>query len=123
MDGGDERRRKFDLTPENVRAVRSFVYEMALKSGADPDAAALVASELAANAVIHANTDFEVRVPEHDEAFRVEIVNDAPEMIVALRDPSDHSGRGLHIVDALAQRWGTETTGAQKIVWFELPTG
>jgi anti-sigma regulatory factor (Ser/Thr protein kinase) len=95
---------------------------MAVKSGADPDAAALVASELATNAVIHANTDFEVRVPEHDTAFRVEIVNDAPEMIVALRDPTDHSGRGLHIVDALTQSWGTETTSDQKIVWFELPT-
>jgi anti-sigma regulatory factor (Ser/Thr protein kinase) len=123
MDVDDDRRRKFDLTPENVRAVRSFVREIAVKSGADPDAAAVLASELAANAVVHANTDFEVHVPERDEAFRVEVINDAPEIIVALRDPSDDSGRGLHIVDALAQRWGTESTADQKIVWFELPTG
>ena len=94
---------------------------MAVKSGADPDAAALVASELATNAVVHANTAFEVRIPEHAEAFRVEVVNDAPEMIVALREPAAESGRGLHIVDALAQSWGTEVTDDQKIVWFELP--
>ena len=56
------------------------------------------------------------------EAFRVEVVNDAPEMIVSLKDPSDESGRGLHIVNALALRWGTDVMEREKVVWFELPT-
>ena len=96
--------------------------ELANEAGADPEAAALLASELAANAVIHANSAFEVRVGEDSEAFRVEIVNDAPEMIVALEEPSDETGRGLHIVDALARRWGTDVMDREKVVWFELPT-
>jgi hypothetical protein len=61
-------------------------------------------------------------VADDSEAFRVEIVNDAPEMIVALKEPSEGSGRGLHIVNALALRWGTDVMDRQKVVWFELPT-
>jgi anti-sigma regulatory factor (Ser/Thr protein kinase) len=117
-----QRRRNFELAPESVRAVRSFVRELADDAGADADAAALLASELAANALIHANSGFEVRIPENGEAFRVEIVNDAPEMLVALREPTDESGRGLHIVNTLARRWGTEVKESEKVVWFELPT-
>jgi len=95
---------------------------MASQSGADPDVAALLASELAANAVVHANSVFEVRVRTDGDVFRVEIVNDAPEMIAALKEPSEESGRGLHIVDALSKRWGTEADDHEKAVWFELPT-
>ena len=117
-----QRRRTFDLHPESVRAARAFVRELADGAGADAEAAALLASELAANAVIHANSAFEVRVTENGEALRVEIVNDAPEMLAALQEPSDGSGRGLHIVDALASRWGTDVMEREKVVWFELPT-
>ena len=96
--------------------------ELAKDAGADPEVAALLASELAANAVVHARSDFEVRVSDDGEAFRVEVVNDAPEMIVSLKDTSDESGRGLHIVNALALRWGTDVMEREKVVWFELPT-
>ena len=96
--------------------------ELASRSGADADSAELLASELATNAVIHADTAFEVRVGNDGQTFRVEVVNDAPEMVAAMRQPSDGSGRGLHIVDAIAQRWGTDVVGAAKVVWFELPT-
>jgi anti-sigma regulatory factor (Ser/Thr protein kinase) len=122
VNGGSERRRTFDLDPHSVAAVRSFVSDHASQFGADPDTAALLASELASNAVLHANSHFEVRLPADGQVFRVEVVNDAPEMIAAMRDPSDTSGRGLHIVDGLSQRWGTDVVGSQKIVWFELPT-
>ena len=119
---GTERRQAFDLDPTSIRAVRSFVRAMAVQSGADPDAAALLATELAANAVVHANTDFEVRIPERVEVFRVEVVNDVPEMLAALKEPSVEGGRGLHIVDALSTCWGSEVRGAEKVVWFELGT-
>ena len=102
--------------------MRSFVQELATDAGADAEAAALLASELAANAVVHANSAFEVRVAQDREVLRVEVVNDAPEMVAALQDPSDGSGRGLQIVDALARRWGTDVMDREKVVWFELPT-
>jgi anti-sigma regulatory factor (Ser/Thr protein kinase) len=105
-----------------VREVRSFVWELARDAGADADAAALLSSELATNAVVHANTTFEVRAAQDAEVFRVEFVNDSPEMIAALREPSEQGGRGLHIVDTLARAWGTEVMDGQKVVWFELAT-
>ena len=58
-----------------------------------------------------------------DEVFRVEVVNDAPEMIAALTKPTTDGGRGLHIVEALTQRWGSEVHDDSKVVWFELATG
>jgi len=121
--GADNRRRNFDPPPESVWAARSFVEDLAHDAGADEQTAALLASELAANAVLHADSSFEVRVPENAKAFRVEIVNDAPEMLAAMREASDRGGgRGLHIVDALALRWGTDVMEREKVVWFELPT-
>jgi anti-sigma regulatory factor (Ser/Thr protein kinase) len=122
MGEGIRRHRSFDRRPESVRAARSFVRELAREAGADADDAALLASELAANAVLHANCGFEVRVPKNGDAFRVEVANDAPEMVAALREPTEEGGRGLHIVDALAQRWGVDTDHREKVVWFELPT-
>ena len=118
-----QRRRDFDLQPESIRAVRSFVRDLANDAGADAEVAELLASELATNAVLHASSDFEVRVAHDGGTFRVEVVDDAPEMIVSLKDPSEESGRGLHIVNALARRWGTDVMGREKVVWFELPTG
>jgi anti-sigma regulatory factor (Ser/Thr protein kinase) len=117
-----QRRRSFDRTLQSVREVRAFVGGHASDARADADAAALLASELATNAVMHANSPFEVWVAEDSEVFRVEFVNDAPEMIAALREPSEQGGRGLHIVDTLARAWGTEVMDGQKVVWFELPT-
>ena len=109
----------FRPTPESVAAVREFVREV-IADEFDPDAASIVASELATNAVRHANTDFEVRVSRIGRRTRVEVINDAPEMIAAIREPSGETGRGLHIVDALATRWGAAVRDRGKVVWFEL---
>jgi anti-sigma regulatory factor (Ser/Thr protein kinase) len=109
-----QRRRNFGLQPESVRAVRSFVRQLANDAGADAEAAALLASELAANAVLHANSEFEVRVANDGGAFRVEIVDDAPEMIVAFQEPSDEGGRGLRIVNGLALRLEYRRDGASE---------
>jgi hypothetical protein len=64
-----------------------------------------------------------VRVAADSDALRVEVVNDAPEMVAAIREPSVEGGRGLHIVDALACRWGVDVRDDEKVVWFELQTG
>ena len=117
-----QQQRNYDVQRDSVRAVRLFVRELANDAGADADAAELLASELATNAVMHANTTFEVRVADDGETFRVEIINDAPEMVAAMHEPSDGGGRGLHIVNTVAQRWGTHSLGGSKVVWFELPT-
>jgi hypothetical protein len=51
---------------------------------------------------------------------RIEVINDAPELLLIKKDPSENGGRGLDILDGFAQDWGVETRSDQKIVWFEL---
>jgi hypothetical protein len=37
--------------------------------------------------------------------------------------PAARSGRGLHLVGALARAWGVEPSADGKTVWAELPLG
>jgi anti-sigma regulatory factor (Ser/Thr protein kinase) len=79
----------------------------------------LVASELATNAVLHAETPFEVSVVL-DGHLRVEVSDDDPTLPrPRLVTTDDIAGRGLHIVSELARRWGATPTGTGKTVWAE----
>ena len=65
-----------------------------------------------------------VRLTHGDGRLRVEVIDGSerpPDLRVAT--PDAESGRGLFIVQALADRWGHEVveTGG-KTVWFELRT-
>jgi anti-sigma regulatory factor (Ser/Thr protein kinase) len=115
--------RTFGARATSVAGARRFVV-YALE-GVDTDIAVveLLTAELAANAVLHADSEFRVRVLEGSRSVRVEIVNDKPELLLSLKAPSDEGGRGLHILTTLAQDWGTESSRDEKVVWFEVPTG
>ena len=117
-----EQYRRFDVRPQSVRDARMFVRDFADAAGADADAAELLASELATNAVRHARTSYEVRMDNHAGVLRVEVVNDAPELLLAMRAPTAEGGRGIAIVENVSQDWGTLSHGGEKVVWFELPT-
>jgi anti-sigma regulatory factor (Ser/Thr protein kinase) len=120
MDMADEHR-AFEPRTDSVREARRFIRESVGKAGGDADAAELLTAELAANAVLHAQSRYEVRLCRRDGAIRVEVVNDKPEMIAHLVQASGEGGRGLAIVNELASAWGVETAEDQKIIWFELP--
>ena len=65
--------------------------------------------------VVTAGDRDSVRIEVHDDAF------EPPRM--GSFDPDATSGRGLALVDAMADRWGVEPDGpAQrgKRIWFEL---
>ena len=83
----------------------------------------VVVSELAANAVHHAGTPFEVRLTI-GSTVRIEVC-DGSAVPPVMRDVDVHqiSGRGLVIVDRFADRWGYETGGGGKAVWAELDGG
>ena len=80
----------------------------------------VVVSELSANAVQHARTRFSV-VLRHADGVLFVGVRDASPALPVLRQVANGatSGRGLALVDVLADRWGSEVFGAGKIVWAE----
>jgi anti-sigma regulatory factor (Ser/Thr protein kinase) len=110
----------FLARPESVTEARRFVTEVLADSDVDGGDAETLTAEVAANAVRHANTDFRVRIQCGPEGVRIEIVNDAPELLLIKKEPSIDGGRGLHILDRLAQDWGVESTPEEKVVWFEV---
>lgn len=84
--------------------------------------AALLASELAANAVRHAvGSGYAVAVSASAKLVLVEVFDAEPQLPV-IREP-DHVreyGRGLATVAALATDWGAFRCGAGKCAWFTL---
>jgi anti-sigma regulatory factor (Ser/Thr protein kinase) len=114
--------RMFPAHGSSVGAARRFVRELLSVVPTDQSAAELLVSELATNAVEHGRSAFEVRVDIRSSIVRVAVVNDAPELLVAVTEqPSEAGGFGLNLVEALAPLWGTESTADTKTVWFELP--
>ncbi|WP_328879186.1 ATP-binding protein [Streptomyces sp. NBC_00299] len=81
----------------------------------------LLASELIANAVLHSAAPCDVAVTRTDERLRVEVTDANPSLPrVVEAGPSDESGRGLLLVGALADAWGTQPESWGKTTWFEI---
>lgn len=112
---------------DDIHAARIRISELALDIGMDPDGAAdaaLLASELMANALLHSGMPRpRVRLHVIDDGLRVAVTDTGHRLpVVPPRDPSRVGGNGLRIVDALAPAWGTEVhDGLGKTVWFTLP--
>ncbi|MFG2524374.1 ATP-binding protein [Streptomyces sp. NPDC048527] len=92
------------------------------------DAAEHVVAELAANAVAHARLpgrDFLVVLSADVHVLRIEVTDtrgdSLPPLIPQPPAPESESGRGLFLVEALADRWGVaEGPVPRKTVWAEL---
>lgn len=90
------------------------------------DAAALCASELATNAILHCRSPFTVAVRAIPAGVRVDVQDDRPDRLPAQLPPgvdplaSGTTGRGLKLVSAMSNRWGYFTTDVAKTVWVEL---
>ncbi|MFJ3134706.1 SpoIIE family protein phosphatase [Streptomyces sp. NPDC086843] len=125
------------LAPGSARALlRKALTEWAqlappgadLLTGRVGDDAALVASELVTNAVVHAGTEVHLtcRLEEDTGALVVEVADHHP-----ARAPQDGApeapahdtpeyGRGLRLVAALAESWGITYRPGTKTVWARL---
>lgn len=114
----------FAAEPVSVPAVRRFIRWCCETVGGDPDACELLASELATNAVNHANTPFRVTFAAlRGQPVRVEVRDWSlrlPEPRAA--DLDDAGGRGFELVDALAAEWHIDVNeaGGYKVVCFTL---
>ena len=87
------------------------------------DPVELLVSELVTNAVSHVGAGVRLRVERLPAGVRVRVFDDGDASVPTPRHrvpPDAPTGRGLLIVDNLADRWGVEATDAGKQVWFEL---
>ena len=115
--------RAFDPGLEAPGAARRFVVGAVDGLGFPhvADDAALVASELATNAVKHARSHFVVVVAPEGDGVRISVRDSVP-VVPEAREatPLDTTGRGIHLVSRLADLWGADLLSGGKVVWARL---
>ncbi|MGY2083689.1 ATP-binding protein [Blastococcus sp. SYSU DS0539] len=116
-----------DLPPvaASVPAARRLVRQLLRSWGArqDADDAALLVTELVANVVDHVGGSacLTLEATFSDDWLRLAVVDCSstrPEVLDL--SPDRPRGRGMLMVEALADRWGCEEHRDGKRVWFEL---
>ncbi|WP_320777706.1 ATP-binding protein [Streptomyces sp. CRN 30] len=84
------------------------------------DTVALVASELATNAILHSGRpSFRIRISRTDARTVKVLVSDRNRQVPVVRgaDTIAEDGRGLLLVDKLSAGWGYDRTHWGKTVW------
>ena len=118
-----ERAATFPPSPESAGRARELLHEILHACGREDwqDAAELALSEMATNVVLHAHTDFTVRIACDQQSLHVEVQD------LNLVVPQQHAyattsttGRGLGLIAALTHDHGCKRTDSGKIVWFTL---
>jgi DNA-binding NarL/FixJ family response regulator len=114
---------RFEADVSTVPLAREFVRRWLQESGADhaSDEASLIVTELATNAVLHADSPYEVRLSRTGGVVRIEVADgDAgtpePQPFSAVAE----TGRGIVIVSAISSSWGIDAQPHGKVTWAEL---
>jgi anti-sigma regulatory factor (Ser/Thr protein kinase) len=112
----------FEPDPAQVILARRFAAETLDSWGIRSDEIALLVSELATNAVLHARSEFLVRLVAYGGRVRVEVTDQNTRLPSFSTVPEDaYSGRGLMLVQASAAAWGVEAHSEEgKTIWFEV---
>lgn len=113
--------------PERIAGARRQVREL-LHDWADPDqvdSAVLMVSEMVTNVLVHTDGDALLVAEAAGELgtrrLRVEVADGSDEL-PHKRHPGEmaSSGRGVLLMEMLADTWGVDPRGAGKSIWFEL---
>ncbi|MGZ4609939.1 MAG: SpoIIE family protein phosphatase [Actinomycetes bacterium] len=127
LDQGDRRTATLALGAESTApgAARSWAAATLAAWGLPADAievALLATNELVTNALLHARTGSRVEL-DLDEQRLLVLVSDtgmASEVQVQGHNPTAVRGRGLVLVEALTDAWGSEISSRGTTVWFEI---
>ncbi|WP_338675025.1 ATP-binding protein [Streptomyces sp. SCSIO 30461] len=85
--------------------------------------AELLVSELVTNAVRHTRGPLRLNLLVHDGRLRCEVEDTSSvSPMCAPADDEAEGGRGMVILDVLADVWGSCRTPTGKTTWFEVPT-
>lgn len=102
--------------------LRSALSDLGLTetSGDLIDLLVMAANELATNAVLHARTEFTIRVLADPIRVRVEVSDANPRMPQPSPAPAHAtSGRGLAIIDGSGLQWGVDPHPDGKTMWLQ----
>jgi len=109
----------FPPQPISVTAARSEAVALLAELEIDHTyEAEIIVDELAANAVVHAKTDFELVIERWQNGLRI-IVRDLSKLkpYIQYPDALAESGRGLFMLAGVADDWGYHPTEDGKCVW------
>jgi anti-sigma regulatory factor (Ser/Thr protein kinase) len=111
--------------PRSVQEARHLVLHVlrAWAAPQDQDDAALLVTELVANVIDHVggDTSLTLELEASDDWLRIAVVDgSAVRPVVQELSQERPRGRGMRIVDAIADRWGCDDHHGGKRVWFEL---
>ncbi|MEU8587522.1 ATP-binding protein [Streptomyces sp. NPDC048664] len=109
--------------PEARRALRELLSQWGRPGKSE--IAELLTSELVTNAVIHTDRDAVLTATVSAHGLRVEVRDFVARRPRPRRPDIDDGthGRGLILVESLADAWGVRAHGVGKAVWFELEAG
>ncbi|MGW2640247.1 ATP-binding protein [Streptomyces sp. NPDC001348] len=113
-------------TPRGARLARLLAADQLRAWELPQDPATHIVAELAANAATHGRLpgrSFRLSLRVVGRSLRIEVTDTRGDRMPKLQDPEAHaeSGRGLLLVDTLADRWGvTQGRFPRKTVWAEL---
>ena len=117
---------EFQPHPSAVTAARGFLRSALRDLGLDETSSDLIdllvmaVNELATNAVLHARTEFTIRVLADQTWVRVEVGDANPRMPQPYPATAHAtSGRGLAIIDASGLRWGVVPHPDGKTMWIQ----
>lgn len=118
--------RRFPPEVDSARDARGFAREAVdrLGMGDFADRVESVVGELAVNAVLHARTDYSVKITApRAGVIRVQLEDrnaEVPRRKETTGDDLLMHGRGLVLIDALVDRWGVIMSGDGKCIWAEV---
>ena len=117
-------RMRLPASDDALRAARRFAAQVTAEAGQERlvDDVTLLAAELTTNAVLHGTGPIALTVWTDGDLVRLEVEDGAAAMPSRLDAQADQErGRGLEIVEGLADQWGAaRLEGNGKVVWAEL---
>jgi len=113
-----------EAVPKARHALRRVLAERV--PGAPADTLELLLSELVTNAVQHSATGRSVAVAilRRENSIRIAVIDNeaAPPAPGEVVDLLDEHGRGLLLVEAMAEEWGSYPVPDGKVVWCDVKT-